>query len=353
MNLEAWLDQDRRRVPSERHRSYGDGWTVDDAQHWTVRWVAATGELYTTGPSDEVDVVGVFTEATATSIVAGWETDQGQPGSLYRLRVAADRATEALASEADRGQDRPSGARYRLEGNDGTWWEMGWNRRLATFYAQRFRSAAGPDGPHRMLTWHGNVDGDLRDVSDLEQAVGRRLDSETAAELSIDKSYFPNPGRPPFLSWADELEAEETQEQTMAKTLLYEQWIEADHRRAVPHLDYGIHWTGAEPNEPDDRRRLSWVPDTGELYTVDAADRVEVLGVVETRDQVDITLSGWTIRSLEPGSIAWARRAVRAVGQTVDGDDSRPLKGPAPSIEPPQPTEPEPLSQDAGPELDL
>lgn len=355
MNVEDWLDQDRRRRPHEQHHVYGDEWTVDEAQRWTVRWVATTGELYTTGPNDEVEVVGVFTEETVTPVVTGWETDHGRPGSLYRIRVAADRAAEALASEAGQGLDRPSGPRYRLDSGDGTWWEMGWDRRLVSFYGQRFRSSAGPDGPHRMLAWHGTAHGELRDVPDLESALGRRLDSETAADLSIDKTYFPNPGRPPFLSWADELEAEATQEQAMAKDLRYEQWIEADERRAVPHLDYGIHWTGDEPDEPDDRRRLSWIPDTGELYTVDAADRVEVLGVVSTRDQVDTTLSGWTIHSLEPGSINWARRAIRAAEQTIDVDHARPrsLEESALSIEPPQPNEPEPLSQDSGPELDL
>lgn len=76
--------------------------------------------------------------------------------------------------------ERPLGTRYRLNQPDGTWWELGWDRPLGTFYAQHLADDVVDD--EDLLAWQGTSLGELPTVDALaarlpiaipEQIVGR------------------------------------------------------------------------------------------------------------------------------------------------------------------------------------
>ena len=100
-------------------------------------------------------------------------------------------------------------------------------------------------------------------------------------------------------------------------------------RRASEEFEFGRDWSNADGG----RCELSWVRDTGELYVMaeptsaivpdtlgdeflrripTKAMKVEVLGVVSTRERVDQTLAGWADAMPAPNSIAWVRSRLAA-----------------------------------------
>ena len=92
----------------------------------------------------------------------------------------------------------------------------------------------------------------------------------------------------------------------------------ADPRRNGPHqCDYGVHW---RLDGWQERWRVSYVRDTGEIYAVllgRTLGPVFVLGTVPpdpTDDQnrrywgtLEQILDGWAERCAEPNSLAWVR----------------------------------------------
>jgi len=99
--------------------------------------------------------------------------------------------------------ERPLGARYRLDEPDGTWWELGWDRPLGTFYAQHH--APVPYDPHTapdLLAWHGTDRRELPSVEALASRVAATIPAHIARELTLDAATHPNVGDPPFLGAA-------------------------------------------------------------------------------------------------------------------------------------------------------
>ncbi len=112
-----------------------------------------------------------------------------------------------------------------------------------------------------------------------------------------------------------------------------EEFYSADERRRQSaEVELGTNWFDGKGN----RYELSWVEDTGELYTmlelVPEADSftpfgdieienipvdrvlVMVIGYVPTLDDVELVLSGWPAKMAEPDGISWVAERLRSNG---------------------------------------
>ncbi|MFP5375770.1 MAG: hypothetical protein ACLGIO_03170 [Acidimicrobiia bacterium] len=79
---------------------------------------------------------------------------------------------------------RVAGARYEVDLPDGSWWELGWDPPLATFYAQLYAAAPGDEPP---AAWHGTRPAQHPDVDSLEEALGWVVPAEIRSELEADR----------------------------------------------------------------------------------------------------------------------------------------------------------------------
>jgi hypothetical protein len=135
---------------------------------------------------------------------AAW---RAQARARHPERARAGALLPPSLREADLDAPQP-GRRYRIDREDGTWWELGWDRPLGTYYAQRYgpQPQPGDDSP---LDWKGTGFGELPDLPSLEEATGVRLPHAAAVDLAIDRAWLPNRGRPAFLDFAEEWSARE------------------------------------------------------------------------------------------------------------------------------------------------
>ncbi|MFZ4668514.1 MAG: hypothetical protein ACOYML_04395 [Microthrixaceae bacterium] len=107
-----------------------------------------------------------------------------------------------------------------------------------------------------------------------------------------------------------------------------EGFYDADpRRRASDEISFGRDWLDADGQ----RFELNWVVDTGELYLMgepaepvemDALGdawvqdlpvdqiKVEILGSIAERSELDSTLAGWEAAMDEPDGVAWIRQAL-------------------------------------------
>jgi hypothetical protein len=115
-----------------------------------------------------------------------------------------------------------------------------------------------------------------------------------------------------------------------------EQFYSADERRRQSaEVELGTNWFDANGS----RYELSWVQDTGELYTmlelVAEADSwtpfgdievgemptdrvlVMVIGTIATLDEVEEILAGWPEQMAKPNGISWVGERLRAAGVTA------------------------------------
>ncbi|MGH9165469.1 MAG: hypothetical protein ACRDZW_08170 [Acidimicrobiales bacterium] len=84
--------------------------------------------------------------------------------------------------------DRTAGARYEIDAEDGSWWELGWDPPLSTFYAQHYGGES--DEP---ALWHGTLPRQHRGVDSLEDALGWVVPGEVRADLEADRAAWPGP----------------------------------------------------------------------------------------------------------------------------------------------------------------
>jgi hypothetical protein len=111
-----------------------------------------------------------------------------------------------------------------------------------------------------------------------------------------------------------------------------EQFYDADpRRRESEETEFGREWSDANGM----RTELSWVAATGELYAMAEPSEpvfmdpigdtrvpdlptdlvtVEVLGVVNDRDQLQQLLAGWESEMGKPNSLQWVRDRLSAAG---------------------------------------
>jgi hypothetical protein len=115
-----------------------------------------------------------------------------------------------------------------------------------------------------------------------------------------------------------------------------EQFYSADERRRQSaEVEFGTNWFDAKGN----RYELSWVEDTGELYTMlelvpredtwtpfgdteveeIPADRilVMVVGLIPTLEQAESVLAGWPDQMVKPDGISWVAERLRTFGVQV------------------------------------
>jgi hypothetical protein len=86
-------------------------------------------------------------------------------------------------------------------------------------------------------------------------------------------------------------------------------------RRASDEVEFGTEW-----REDGQRFEVCWVADTGELYLMaepysrhelaTASVTVEVVALVDGRDEIESLLSGWRDEMAGPDSLAWVRARV-------------------------------------------
>jgi len=112
-----------------------------------------------------------------------------------------------------------------------------------------------------------------------------------------------------------------------------EEFYSADERRRQSaEVELGTNWFDGKGN----RYELSWVEDTGELYTmlelIPEADSftpfgdieiekipvdrvlVMVIGYIPTLNDVELVLSGWPAKMSEPDGISWVAERLRSNG---------------------------------------
>lgn len=98
---------------------------------------------------------------------------------------------------------RPLGARYRLDERDGSWWEIGWDRPLGTFYAQHHSPVPfDPHTPADLLAWHGTALRELPTIEALAARLTTTIPDDIADELTLDATAHPHLADPPFLGAA-------------------------------------------------------------------------------------------------------------------------------------------------------
>lgn len=86
--------------------------------------------------------------------------------------------------------DRAEAARYEIDLDDGSWWELGWDPPLATFYAQHY----GGGGDEPLAEWHGTLPGQHPDLDSLEDALCWVVPGDVRADLEADRAAWPGPG---------------------------------------------------------------------------------------------------------------------------------------------------------------
>lgn len=162
------------------------------------------------------------------------------------------------------------GGRFVLREDDGTWWELGWDRHLATYWAQHLTTDAY--GVEQILAWHGADPREAPTLNTLTNAMGRPLPREIAQDLQRSR----------LAEWS-----------VLSASISLSEWTQERPERRVPHVDFGSRWI--DPERPDVEQRVSWVPTTGELYAVDrrSGDGVQQLAVLPTHDAVNAAMDGW------------------------------------------------------------
>ena len=205
MRLEEWMDDDPARGAVD-HVRFGDGWGTEcPLDSYSVRWSPLTGELYAVDlGGGDVDVLAVIPDIDGLKqATSGWEAQQYAEGGLYWLRARVAAVLPPSLRDAEGAEQPAQGRRYRVDLEDGTWWELGWDRPLSTYYGQHYAptAAEADDSP---LAWKGTAFGELPDVDALARATGLEVPHEMAVDLAVDKAWFPNAGRPPFLDFAED-----------------------------------------------------------------------------------------------------------------------------------------------------
>jgi len=100
---------------------------------------------------------------------------------------------------------RPLGMRYRLDQADGSWWELGWDRPLGTFYAQHYSPEPFDPFEEDLLAWYGTDFAELPTLAALAARLPVPVPEEVKGELAADAATHPNLGPPRFLAAARDL----------------------------------------------------------------------------------------------------------------------------------------------------
>ncbi len=171
--------------------------------------------------------------------------------------------------------------RYRIDVEGGSWWELAWLPSVGTYEAVHL--IVDRHEVEQVLAWHGVESRDVTSIDQLRALVNVDIPDDIADALARD--YATHPGEDP------------------GRASPLQTWIAERRERAVPHLGYGTRWI--DPAAPDRYQRVSWIPDTGELYVTDGSN-VRVLALIPERRQLERALLGWATAGAAPEpSLAW------------------------------------------------
>jgi hypothetical protein len=181
-------------------------WDDPDGSWWLIGWEPDRGRYeatkFTHGDSGQeriVDDVG-FGDRRITTI----EELATQMHRTLPPEVIADLEEAAAAPPGtDLSSDRPMETRYRIDLGDSTWWELGWDKPLGTFFATRL--ADDDDLGHKAVEDHGNGLSAIGTVDRLAHIIGRPLPQDIAEELAADAAAHPFTSVPRFMPEADML----------------------------------------------------------------------------------------------------------------------------------------------------
>ena len=85
---------------------------------------------------------------------------------------------------------REPGRRYQVDAGDGSWWELGWDPGLSTFYAQLWGEVPG-DADEPVTDWIGYRPHEHSSVASLEGALQWRVPAPLRSGLEADRVAFP------------------------------------------------------------------------------------------------------------------------------------------------------------------
>ena len=163
--------------------------------------------------------------------------------------------------------ERRLGIRYRLEEPDGSWWELGWDRPLGTFYAQHYRPDA--EGHEHVTTDLGNGLSEIPTTAHLSQQISKPIPVDVARELDADAAAFPFVSPPRVMAAPDMLVLTPDPDTGATSTAQLAAW-EASLRRWEDRLTGWAHSLYAQQGiEP--RWSLPATPATDALRSLHAA----------------------------------------------------------------------------------
>ena len=183
-------------------------WDDPDGSWWALEWDRTRGGFHAAkltlddnGNQIIVDVVGSDGPRITSVAQLAAEMHRVLPDNLTRDLQADALDQAALPSDdearppssihppGDAPEQRRLGARYRVDLDDGSWWEVGWDRPLGTFYAQRFTVDA--TGDEQVLSDFGNDLSEIPTIGQLGAHLGRPVPAGIAHDLAADAAAFP------------------------------------------------------------------------------------------------------------------------------------------------------------------
>jgi hypothetical protein len=185
-------------------------WDDPDGSWWIIAWDPERGGFdatkFTHGDAGEeriVDDVGFgATRITTVDELVLHMNRKLPPEVVTELEAAAGPAPVGLAPPSEN-TERPMGARYRLDLDDGTWWELGWDKPLGTFFATRL--ADDEEVGHRVLEDFGNHLSEIANIAHLGRLVRRPIPPQIAQDLAGDAVAHPFTSVPRYLPEAEML----------------------------------------------------------------------------------------------------------------------------------------------------
>jgi hypothetical protein len=197
-------------------------WDDPDGSGWALGWEPSRASFHATklthddtGAEVIVDEVGLHGSRISSVDKLAAAMHRTLPDNLTRDLESDALGQVALPSDdeiptpgsAQAPRDAPGqrrlGAHYRIDPDDASWWELGWDRPLGTFYAQRFSVDAA--GDEQVLSDIGNDLSEIPTIGQLGEHMGRPVPAGIAHDLAADAAAFPFERAPHTMAGAEML----------------------------------------------------------------------------------------------------------------------------------------------------
>ena len=140
---------------------------------------------------------------------------------------------------------------------------------------------------------------DLWEVRGMNEKKLRKFCEEQGIEPDFSKDFFYDERG--FVAVRSELD--------MWFAFLFK--VKTEAQKPEPERDFGMGWT--HPRYPGLRFRVTWNPNSGELYAQALSPRrnIRISFGFHSESEVEAILSGWADKMLEPGSLKELEEALR------------------------------------------